>query len=53
MRGFDAQPTRSAHWLADPRLHDAVARYLDEERAETREAIDWLRERSALKPEPC
>jgi len=53
VRGFDAQPTRSAHWLADPRLHDAVARYLDEERAETREAIDWLRERSALKPEPC
>lgn len=51
VRGFDAQPTRSAHWLADRRLHDAVARYLADERAETREAIDWLRERSALKPE--
>jgi len=53
VRGFDAQPTRSAHWLADPRLHDAVARHLEGERAETREAIDWLRERSALKPEAC
>jgi predicted N-acyltransferase len=53
VRGFDAQPTRSAHWLADPRLHDAVARYLESERAETRHAIDWLRERSALKPEAC
>lgn len=53
VRGFDAQPTRSAHWLADPRLHDAVSHYLEGERAETREAIDWLRERSALKPEAC
>ncbi len=50
VRGFDAQPTRSAHCFADPRLHDAVARYLESERDETREAIDWLRERSALKP---
>lgn len=53
VRGFDAQPTRSAHWLVDPRLHEAVSRYLEDERAETREAIDWLRERSALKPEAC
>lgn len=49
VRGFDAQPTRSAHWLADPRLHEAVARYLAGERAETRHAIDWYREHSALK----
>jgi predicted N-acyltransferase len=53
VRGFDATPTRSAHWLADPRLHDAVARHLEGERAETRHAIDWLRERSALKPPAC
>jgi len=53
VRGFDAQPTRSAHWLADRRLHEAVSRYLEGERAETREAIDWLRERSALKREAC
>lgn len=50
VRGFDAQPTRSAHCFTDARLHDAVARYLEGERDETREAIDWLRERSALKP---
>jgi predicted N-acyltransferase len=53
VRGFDAQPTRSAHWLADARLHEAVARYLAGERAETRHAIDWYRERSALKPPAC
>jgi len=50
VRGFDAHPTRSAHFLAEPRLARAVAHYLESERAETREAIDWLRERSALKP---
>ena len=49
LRGFDAQPTWSAHWLADPRLHEAVARHLERERAEAGDAIDWIRERSALK----
>jgi hypothetical protein len=50
VRGFDAQPTWSAHFLAEPRLAHAVARYLDGERAQTSDAIEWLRERSALKP---
>jgi hypothetical protein len=50
VRGFDAQPTRSAHFVADPRLADAVARYLEHERAETTDAIEWMRDRSALKP---
>lgn len=50
VRGFDAQPTRSAHFLAEPRLARAVAHHLESERDETRDAIDWLRERSALKP---
>jgi predicted N-acyltransferase len=50
VRGFDAHPTRSAHFLADPRLARAVERYLEHERAETREAITWLRDHSALKP---
>ena len=50
VRGFDAHPTRSAHFVADPRLAHAVARYLEHERAETTDAIEWLRERSALKP---
>lgn len=49
MRGFDAIPTRSLHFLAEPRLHHAVARFLDAERAEAARAIDWLREHSALK----
>ncbi len=48
-RGFDATPTRSLHLLADARLHAAVARFLEAERAEATRAIDWLREHSALK----
>jgi predicted N-acyltransferase len=31
-RGFDPVRTRSAHWLADPRLHQAVDRAMSEER---------------------
>jgi uncharacterized protein len=50
VRGFDAQPTWSAHFLADARLSHAVARYLERERDQTSDAIEWLRERSALKP---
>jgi hypothetical protein len=50
LRGFDATPTHSAHFLADARLAGAVARHLEAERAEAREAIAWLRARSALKP---
>jgi hypothetical protein len=49
LRGFDATPTWSAHWLRDARLRGAVARFLERERAETGEAIAWTRERSALK----
>ncbi len=52
MRGFDAQPTWSVHFLADPRLHAAVARHLEAERGDARDAIEWLRERSALKVAP-
>ncbi len=52
LRGFDAQPTFSAHYLAEPRLADAVARFLEAERAEARDVIDHLREQSALKPAP-
>lgn len=51
VRGFDAQPTYSAHVLTDPRLAHAVERYLEREREETADAIEWLREKSALKPE--
>jgi predicted N-acyltransferase len=49
MRGFDATPTWSFHYLSDPRLSSAVARFLDEERAEANHAIDWFSLRTARK----
>ena len=49
LRGFDPQATRSLHFLADERLAGAVGRFLREEREETLETIDWLKQRSALK----
>ena len=50
LRGFDARPTRSAHWLRDPRLLAAVERFLRRERAEIGAALEWYDEHSALKP---
>jgi predicted N-acyltransferase len=50
LRGFDATPTYSLHFLSDPRLRQAVSRYLEQERSEAAEAIDWMRENSVLKP---
>ncbi len=50
VRGFDASPTYSAHYIADERLGHAVAQFLDSERDQAEETIDWYRERSALKP---
>jgi predicted N-acyltransferase len=50
VRGFDAQPTWSGHFLRDEGLRAAVARFLQSERNEAERAIDWLREQSALKP---
>ncbi len=49
LRGFDAQPQWSLHFLRDEGLRDAVRRYLDEERREMSDTIDWYRENSALK----
>jgi predicted N-acyltransferase len=49
LRGFDAQPTYSLHYLRDPRLADAVARFLEAERAEAQDAIIHLRDQSVLK----
>jgi uncharacterized protein len=51
LRGFDARPTRSVHHLRDPRLAHAVARFLERERREARQALDVLARNSALKPE--
>ncbi len=50
LRGFDAQPTYSLHYLAEPRLARAVADFLERERREARRVIDELAEASALKP---
>ncbi|MCG8588942.1 MAG: GNAT family N-acetyltransferase [Proteobacteria bacterium] len=50
VRGFDAHPTYSAHFLTDARLAHAVGRFLDAERRDAHETVEWLRERSALKP---
>ncbi|MAI77371.1 MAG: GNAT family N-acetyltransferase [Deltaproteobacteria bacterium] len=52
LRGFDARPTRSAHFLSDPRLSQAVERFLEAERDHVDETIDWYTERSALKSTP-
>ena len=52
MRGFDAQPTWSSHFLADPRLRSAIDRFLAAERDEASDTIDFLPDRSALKPAP-
>ena len=52
VRGFDAQPTWSLHYLAEPRLARAVERFLDAERSQAHDAIGWLRQRSAYKDGP-
>ena len=49
LRGFDAQPTWSLHFISDPRLREAVLRFLATERKEAELAIDWLRDHSAFK----
>jgi predicted N-acyltransferase len=50
LRGFDARPTYSLHYLREPRLSQAVARFLDAERAEAENAIEHLGDHSVLKP---
>jgi predicted N-acyltransferase len=52
LRGFDAQPTWSLHFLTEPRLARAVEHFLEEERADAERAISWLRDHSALKERP-
>ena len=49
LRGFDAHPTYSLHYLSDPRLAEAVGRFLAAERDDANRAIDHLHDRSALK----
>ena len=47
LRGFDARPTWSCHYLADPRLSAAVERYLEAEREEASDTIDALQASTA------
>ena len=49
LRGFEARPTDSMHFLADERLAGAVHDYLRHERDAVRTEIAWLDERSPLK----
>jgi len=49
LRGFDARPTESVHFLADERLATAVRHYLDQEREAVADEITWLDEQSPLK----
>ena len=48
-RGLDPVPTRSAHWLADPAMSAAVARFLERERAGVAASIDELNEHRAFR----
>jgi len=49
LRGFDATPTFSLHFLAEPRLAGAVGRFLEAERAQAREVIAELDRASPVK----
>lgn len=51
-RGYLPETTYSLHWLADPRLETAVARYLAEERGEIAEVNALLREHGPFKKDP-
>ena len=43
-RGYEPTPTYSAHWIRDPALHSAVARFLGQERRAMSLEAERLRE---------
>jgi uncharacterized protein len=49
LRGFDARPTTSMHYIADRRLAHAVGDFLTEERRMVEHEIAWLDTRTARK----
>jgi predicted N-acyltransferase len=49
LRGFDAQPTFSAHFLRDERFARAVSRFLEAERADAQHTLGSYMEQSSLK----
>jgi predicted N-acyltransferase len=53
LRGFDACPTRSMHFIAEPRLADAVRRFLSREREAVSAEMKWLDAQSALRRPPA
>ncbi len=48
-RGYVPMTTHSAHWLAHPGLHDAVAEYLTREREAVEADQDYLKARTPFK----
>ena len=50
-RGLEPVRTCSAHWIADPRFRDAVARFLAQERGGMEAYLDELSERLPFKGE--
>jgi predicted N-acyltransferase len=51
LRGFDATPTVSMHWIRDRRFRAAVADYLARERDAVANEIEWYDEKTARKRE--
>jgi len=49
LRGFEAVPTASMHWLAHPGLAAAVEDYLGAERDAVADEIEWFGARTALR----
>jgi hypothetical protein len=52
-RGYEPVLTRSAHYLVDPGFRRAVARYLDQERAEVERMREALMQDSPFKTDPA
>lgn len=52
LRGFEARPIHSAHWIAREDGRRAIAGFLDQERRYEREVIDHYNRRSPLKHSP-
>lgn len=51
-RGLQAQPTWSAHWVADDRFFEAISRFLHEETMQMDEYLDELKDRVPFKKSP-
>ncbi len=52
LRGYMPTPTYSAHWVADPQLRAAIARYLTQERQDVRNSVEILSQFGPYKKTP-